>query len=80
MLMRILSLSLHWLMQHDLQMKLEEQNAKDMDRERFIAGMKEGAPFSGVIDRSNKMIEGRRKNIVSTMPEYITVISRKIFG
>lgn len=66
--MHILSLSFHWLTQHDLQMKLEEQNAKDKDRERFIVGLKEGTPFSGVIDRSNKMIEGRRKMIVSTMP------------
>ncbi|CAM9297218.1 unnamed protein product [Ascophyllum nodosum] len=52
--------------EHDLRMKLEEQGAKEKDRERFAAGLKEGTAFCGVIARSNEMMERRRKKIMES--------------
>lgn len=46
-------------------MKKEEEDARARDRARFIAAINGGRPFSGVIQRSQDMLERRQQLIVS---------------
>lgn len=52
--------------QEEAQAKKQEEELQARDRERFILSVTEGAEFSGVIARSNEMVERRRKRMVSS--------------